>query len=232
MSFITRLFRPSIELPAGVVARLQAWRALPRQDERTALNRARIVVVDTETSGLDVRRDRLLAIGAVVVVAGRLQLGEGYEVTLHNPQPSSRDNILVHGISPDAQTTGVPADEALMGFLELARSDVLVAFHAGFDRAVLARALREHLGVSLPNPWLDAARLAPVLAPDAGLSNRSLDEWLAYFRVRAHARHRAVYDALATAELLLILLARAPRAGLTSIGQLLAAGAREQRFNL
>jgi len=230
MSFLTRLFRPHVELPSGLAARLEAWRAQPGLNERVPLNAARFVVVDVETSGLDSRRDRLLAIGAVVVEAGRLRPGEGYDVTVHNPVPSDRDNILVHGITPDAQTGGLAPDAALMGFLELARHDVLVAFHAGFDRAVLERALREQLGVRLPNLWLDVAVLAPVLAPEARLANGNLDEWLGYFGLRAHTRHSAAYDAYVTAELLLILLAGAVRAGLTSVGQVLAAGERRERL--
>jgi DNA polymerase-3 subunit epsilon len=230
MSFLTHLFRPHIELPAGLAGRLRAWQALPKLNERSALAAARFVVVDVETSGLDARRDRLLAIGAVAVEAGRLRPGEGYDVTVHNPVPSARSNILVHGISPDAQTAGLAADAALMGFLELARHDVLVAYHAGFDQAVLQRALREQLGVRLPNLWLDVAHLAPALVPEARLSNRSLDDWLAYFGLRAHSSHNAAYDAYATAELLLILLTRAARAGITSISQLLAAGDHQARL--
>lgn len=230
MSFLAHLFRPHVELPAGLAERLRAWQALPKLNERSALTAARFVVVDVETSGLDVRRDRLLAIGALAVEAGRLRPGEGYDVTVHNPVPSARANILVHGISPDAQTAGLAADAALMGFLELARHDVLVAYHAGFDQAVLQRALREQLGIRLPNLWLDVAHLAPALVPEARLANRSLDDWLAYFGLRAHSRHNAAYDAYATAELLLILLTRAARAGVTSISQLLAAGDHQARI--
>ena len=230
MSFLAHLFRPHVELPAGLAERLRAWQALPKLNERSALTAARFVVVDVETSGLDVRRDRLLAIGALAVEAGRLRPGEGYDVTVHNPVPSARANILVHGISPDAQTAGLAADAALMGFLELARHDVLVAYHAGFDQAVLQRALREQLGIRLPNLWLDVAHLAPALVPEARLVNRGLDDWLAYFGLRAHSRHNAAYDAYATAELLLILLTRAARAGVTSISQLLAAGDHQARI--
>lgn len=231
MNFLTHLFRPHVELPSALAGRLQTWRALPDMDEREDLKTARFVVVDVETSGLDARRDRLLAMGAVVVEAARLRPGEGYAVTLRNPVPSDRANILLHGIAPDDQAAGMAADAALMGFLELTRHDVLVAFHAGFDQAVLARALRQQLGVRLPNPWLDIAHLLPLLAPEARLVNRDLDASLAYFGLRAHTRHNAAYDAFATAELLLILLARATRHGYTHLGQLLAAGEQQKRFH-
>ena len=230
MSFLSRLFRLQVELSPDLAARLQAWCELRAASERVPLDQARFVVVDVETSGLDARRDRLLSIGAVTVAAGRMRPGEGYEAFVRNDTPSARANILVHGISPDAQSGGIAADEALMGFLELARRDVLVGYHAGFDQAVLTRATREQLGVRLPNLWLDVARLAPALVPEARAGHRSLDDWLVHFGLRAHARHSAAYDAYATAELLLVLLDRATRRGIASVSQLLAAGEPRERL--
>ena len=229
MSLLTRLFRPQVELPEALAQRVQAWRALPGVDERTSLAQARFVVVDVETSGLDARRDRLLAIGAVTIAAQRLLPGQGYEAFLRTETPSSHANILVHGITPQAQRRGSAPEAALMGFLEFARHDVLAAFHANFDRTVLDRAARSQLGVRPPNPWIDVAQLAPALVPEARLANRPLDDWLGYFGLRAHVRHSAASDAFATAELFLILLARAARRGLTSVSQLRAACERQQQ---
>ena len=227
---VTRLFRSQIELPEALAQRVRAWSALPGMDERTPLSQARFVVVDVETSGLDARRDRLLAIGAVVVEAQRLLPGQGSEAFLRAATPSSRANILVHGITPHAQRSGSAPEAALMGFLEFARRDLLVAFHANFDRMMLDRAVRTQLGVRLSNPWIDVAQLAPALVPEARLANRPLDDWLGYFGLRAHVRHNAASDAFATAEIMLILLARAARQGLTSVSQLCAACERQQRL--
>jgi DNA polymerase-3 subunit epsilon len=227
---VTRLFRPQVELPEALAQRVRAWRALSGMDERTPLSQARFVVVDVETSGLDARRDRLLAIGAVTIEAQRLLPGHGYEAFLRAATPSSRANILVHGITPHAQRSGSAPEAALMGFLEFARHDMLVAFHANFDQTVLDRAVRTQLGVRLPNPWIDVAQLAPALVPEARLANRPLDDWLGYFGLRAHVRHSAASDAFATAELFLILLARAARQGLTSVSQLRAVCERQQQL--
>ncbi len=230
MSFLTRLFRPHVELPEALAQRVRAWRALSEADERAPLAAARFAVVDVETSGLDARRDRLLAIGAVVVEAQRLLPGHGYAAFLRAATPSSRENILVHGITPHVQQGGDAPEAALMGFLEFARRDVLVAYHANFDQTVLDRAVRIQLGVRLLNPWIDVAQLAPALVPEAHLVNRPLDDWLGYFGLRAHVRHSAASDAFATGELMLILLARAAHQGLTSVGQLRAVCERQQRL--
>jgi DNA polymerase III subunit epsilon len=222
MSWLARLFRPHVELPQALAERLRVWRALPEADDRAPLAQARFVVVDVETSGLDARRDRLLAIGAVAVEAQRLLPGQGYEAFLRVAEPSSRENILVHGITPQTQVSGTGPEEALMGFLEVARRHVLVAFHAGFDQAVLDRATRTQLGVRLPNPWIDLAALAPALCPETRAARTGLDDWLAYFGLRAHVRHSAAYDAFVTAELLLVLLARAAAQGIKSVSALRA----------
>lgn len=229
MSWLARLFRPRVELPAGYASRVEAWKNLPAVGEKESLAQARFVVVDVETSGLNTRRDRLLSVGACAVEGPRLRTGENYESILRRDQASTRENILIHGIGPQAQAAGRSPEESLMGLLEFIGKHPLVAFHAGFDQAMLARDLRETLGVRAPNAWLDLAWLAPALVPEARLPQAGLDEWLAWFGLRAHTRHRAVDDAMVTGELFLILLKRAQARGLDTVGALLAVAGEHHR---
>jgi len=53
--------------------RLRRWFAMPAQPARLPHARARYVVVDTETTGLDMKRDRVIAIGAAGVDGGLLR---------------------------------------------------------------------------------------------------------------------------------------------------------------
>lgn len=230
MSWLTRLFRPHMELPEGYSRRIGSWRELPDASEKELLAEARFIVVDVETSGLDTRKDRLLSIGACAVEKSRLRAGENYATVLRHAQASRHENILIHGIGPQAQAAGIVPEECLMGFLEFAGKRPLVAFHSAFDQAMLNRDLRQTLGVRLPNRWLDLAQLAPALAPEARLPRAGLDEWLGYFRLRAHARHRAVDDAFATAELFLVLLARARARGVTTANMLHAICEQQARL--
>ena len=169
---------------------------------------ARWVVVDVETGGLDPARDPLLAIGAIAVVDARIVVADSFEVLVRPPRTSSRDNILVHGIGEQAQQAGLAPAEACGRFVEWAGDAPLVAFHAAFDRAVLARATRGALGRALPNPWLDLAELAPALHPGTGA--RALDDWLQWAGVPVDQRHHASSDAFATAMLFVRLLAAVP----------------------
>lgn len=228
MSWVARLFGPAVELPEDLATRLAAWRGLVEDSEQVALADAKLVVVDVETSGLDARRDRLLAIGACALRHERLLAGAGFERIVYQAEATSKENILVHGIAPGEQASGLPAEHALLDFLEFSGKHVLVAYHAWFDRTMLDRATREVLGVRLPHRWLDLAHLAPALYPEARLPRASLDDWLSRFNIYVRARHRAVDDVLATGELLLILLKRARARGLDTVGALLAAAESQQ----
>jgi DNA polymerase-3 subunit epsilon len=102
---------------------------------------------------------------------------------------------------------------------------VPVAFHAAFDAQVLARAAPRRM----PRRWLDLAALAPALYPRHAARCRALDEWLAEFGIAPLARHDALGDAFAAAQLLLVLLAAARRQGIATREQLEAA-ARDVRW--
>ena len=168
---------------------------------------SRWVVVDVEASGLDPARDRLLAIAAIGLrvdwPAKRLSvvLGDSFEVVLRQEAPSTRENILLHGIGVQRQAAGVPAPEALAAFCAFAGDAPLLAFHAAFDEALIARWMRLARRAVPPNRWLDIEPLCAVTHPE--VAARSFDEWLAHFGLRCAARHQAVADTLSACELLL-----------------------------
>ncbi len=125
----------------------------------------RWVVVDTETSGLDPHRDRLLAIGGIAVDDDGILLGDSFEVIVNGEPSGDAANIVVHGIGHGAQATGTPARDALTAFRAWAGDAPRVGFHTDFDGAVLRVA---DTGAGLPaddRPWLDLAQLAGALAP-------------------------------------------------------------------
>jgi DNA polymerase-3 subunit epsilon len=196
--------------------------ALPRQktDLRQPLAATRWCVVDVETGGLDAERDPLLSIGAVAIEADRIVYASSLEVGLTQAQSTTAANILIHGISGSEQRAGQAPHEALLAWLEFADGAPRVAFHAAFDQKVLQREERAQLGLTVVEPWFDAAVVAPLLFPDAAPHCRHLDDWLAHFGITVYARHGALADACATAELWLVLLAAAEREQIKTAQQL------------
>ena len=211
MSWWSSLIDRTPLLSADQHAALGAFMTLPKLDLTNTIYAQRFVVVDVESSGLNLKTDRLIAIGAVTVADGAVCLNQGFEVVLQQTTPSAVDNILIHGIDGTTQTSGMEPAAALLKFLAFIGNSPLVAYHAPFDRTMIDRATKTFLGIKIRNPWVDLAHIAPALFPEIAGGRRALDDWTTAFGIVNTNRHNAVADALATAQLLLVLLARAKR---------------------
>lgn len=166
----------------------------------------RWVVVDVETTGLDLRHDRLLAIAAIGLrvrgtAAPRIVAADAFDAVLQRSDALvDKNNILLHGIGVQQQRQGEPAPEVLAAFEQWLGDAPLIGFHTLFDVTMLSRALNDHRGHWLTRPWLDLEPLAAMLYGEG--APQTLDHWLARFRITCLERHRASADAFATAELL------------------------------
>src|SRR5215212_4809754 len=82
----------------------------------TPVSSVRFVVVDSETTGLDPRTDRLITIGAVAVVADEIHLNDAFDALIavdHNTPA-----VAVHGVTRDESQRGVTESTALERFLD------------------------------------------------------------------------------------------------------------------
>lgn len=165
------------------------------------------MVLDVETTGLDARRDALLAIAAVAVHRDgdrlRLAPADSFDVTLaHHALTIDRGNILLHGIGLGQQRSGAEPAVALREFEAWAADAPRLGFHVAFDRQVIERTRRAALaGRPPPAGWIDIATLARAVGPR--VQGRALDDWLDHYGIPCLRRHDAAADTLATAELLL-----------------------------
>jgi DNA polymerase-3 subunit epsilon len=142
--------------------------------------------VNTGATGLALGRDRLLAVAAIAVDAGLIAPG---------------DSIYVD-VEPD------PA-RALAELLAFVGKGPVVAFNAGFNRAILERAFEAHLGMVPALPWLDLFLLLPALFTQYFDGPARLGDWMRAFGIETFQRHHALGDAWAIAQLFLAAQARA-----------------------
>lgn len=177
------------------------------------LAEAEYVVVDLETTGGGPLEGGITEIGAVRVRGGRLV--ERF-ATLVNPRRRIQPFVVaLTGITDRMVREAPPIETALPAFLDFAGDAVLVAHNAAFDLGHLGRALEATRGVTITNPVLCTLRLARRLLPH--LKRRSLDAVAADLGVECGRRHRALDDALITAEVLTILLERAQAIGIARV---------------
>lgn len=185
------------------------------------------VVLDTETTGLDPDRDRILSIGAVRVHAGRILVKEALERYLEQDH-FDRNSVPIHGILREDAHARMPEAEALTELTAYIGDALIVGHHINFDRAILQRGLARHGLPALHNPCLDTGLLYQGTLLKTPLLKRkefySLDDLARRFDLPCTDRHTALGDAYLTAMALLHILDLLKAKGILSRKQLLRAG--------
>lgn len=192
--------------------------------EQTPAGQVRFVALDTETTGLDPRRDRIITIGAVAVCDSEILLEDSFEAMLRLAYNNS--SVTVHGITRDEAMEGMEEPEALADFLDYLRDGVIVGHHIGHDIEALNCACERHFNLLLRNRSLDTMDLTLRLNDAGAFPDRpmaqgfSLDALCEMFGVAPHDRHTAGGDAFLTARIFQRLLRAAKAVGLDSLASL------------
>jgi len=209
--------------PAPFIGVYQAlFRDTLRDD--TPWDEVRFVALDSETTGLDPRRDRLITIGAVAVVGGDILLDDAFEIMM--PVRYNTSSVTVHGITRDEARDGLPEPEALEALLGYLGTGVIVGHHILHDITALNLACDRHFGIELRNRFLDTMDLTlhlerdGVLPENTRIEGFSLDHLCQRFGVVPHDRHTAAGDAFITAQVFQRLLRLARKGGRDTLGAL------------
>jgi len=189
-------------------------------DPHRPLGEVDFVVVDVETTGWAPDRAQITEIAAVRVSAGQLL---GQFSSLVNPGSAIPERVAaLTGIS-DAMVGAAPSlDRVLPAFLAFARGCVLIAHNAPFDVGFLTAACQA-CDLPWPDfPVVDTVELARWALSEDEVPNCKLSTLAAFFGARTLPQHRALADALATADVLLGLLPRLSAAGVGTLAELSA----------
>ncbi len=127
------------------------WEAAPAQEW---------VALDLETTGLNVRQDAIIAIGAVRIVGNRVLTSERLELLVRPAQalPSLR-SVHIHRLRAQDLAQGLALQDALTQLLDFIGSRPLVGYYLEFDVAMLNRVLLPWLGTRLPQPQIEVSAL-------------------------------------------------------------------------
>ena len=177
------------------------------------------VVLDTETTGLDPAKARIVQIGAVTLTHGRLVLEERFERLVDPGVPIPASVTAIHGID-DAAVKGAPSFPAAFTDFEAFRAGRLVVGHnLGFDLALFRRECRLAGHAYAPPPSLDTRLLGQICFPSlAGYTLEILAERVGVTLDRA-GRHDAVGDAESAGAIFVALLPFLKEKGVRTVGE-------------
>jgi DNA polymerase-3 subunit epsilon len=170
---------------------------------------AEFVVVDLETTGLDLRRDQIVSYGGIVVRGGRAVVDSCVYGLVRPTRPVSRAAVEVHALRLEDLADAPLLEDCAHELIDLLAGRVLVAHAAWVEQAFLARALGAG-GARLEGPVVDTAALARetlvVRARDEG--EPQLERLATGLGLPVHTPHHALGDALTTANVFLALVSR------------------------
>ena len=200
-------------------------------DEETLLEVLPALVYDSETTGLDVVQDSLLAAGGVRMQGRRVYRAACFDLLVNPGRPIPPRSTAIHGIT-DAMVAQAPGPRAVLPRIRDAMTGcVLIGHNIGFDAAILqAEAGRTQLDDWPADPdRLCTLQLSAALWPE--MTDLNLDTIAARLGVDVRGRHTALGDALVTAEIWACLIPLLADAGVRTLAQAraFAAGARRVR---
>ncbi len=204
----------------------------PRIDEKKLITEARYVVVDTELTGLDEKKDSVVSIGAVRMTGGRIELGDAFYRLVSPRTELSAASVVIHEITPSEVAAKPAIDTVLADFLEFCGGAVLVGHFVSIDLNFLNREMRRTRRAGIRNSALDTfsiyewlrkrnkARDCFVMAPEG----YRLYDIVKCFDIPVNGAHNAIKDAFTTAQLFQRFFPMLLETGARHIGDLLKIG--------
>ncbi|NHN25799.1 3'-5' exonuclease [Flavobacterium jejuense] len=165
-------------------------------------NPKRYVVFDCETTGLDIKEDRILSIGAVAIVNNKIVVNDYYEVFI-SQTVFKATSVHIHGILKDGNEEKLTEREAIITFLNFIKSATLIGHHISFDIEIINEALNRLDAGRLKNQYMDTDIMYQKLKHFPDEQHTSLDELCDVFKIRKTDRHTSSGDAYLTALLFL-----------------------------
>lgn len=174
-------------------------------------------MLDTETTGLATRTDRIVQIGAVRITAGQVDTEDVFD-RLVNPGISIPEaSTAIHGLSDQDVAPADRFADVMPAFADWTGTDLVLGYAIGFDLAMFEA---EHRRAGLP--WktprsLDVAHLVALAAPS--LPSTGLDAAATWLGIQIRNRHQALGDARLAALVYLALLPKLKARGITTLAE-------------
>jgi len=189
------------------------WKAYISSFKNSKINpieASRFIAFDTETTGFDQNKDRILSIGAITIENKTIKVNKSLEIYLRQ-DVFNPETVKIHGLMKEGNLQKVSEIEAIEMFVNYIGNSVLVAHHARFDYGMINAMLQRHNLGKLKNKFIDTALLfkkSKHIIYQDNLDNYSLDELANLLDVPIMDRHTASGDALITGIVFLKTLSR------------------------
>jgi len=161
-----------------------------------------VVVFDTETTGLNPKKDEILSIGAVIVKENKILTSQKFELFVKPSREINEASIKIHQIRNIDLENGIDPHAAIELFLHFIGARPLVGYYLEFDMKMIHKYIKPWLGITLPNPQTEVSGLYHdkkiKFIPD-GIIDLRFDVMMNDLGLPIFGKHDALNDAVMTA---------------------------------
>ena len=199
----------------------------------TILDDAKFVVFDTELTGLNVRRDSIVSLGAVKMVGGRISVGDYFYRVVEPETELTAGSIVIHEITPSEAASSPAIGLILPEFLDFCTDSVLVGHFVSLDLSFINKEMKRLKGSPLLRPAVDTRKLFSWLMKkednscafdEKKMTAMDLSSLARRYQIPFLKAHNALEDAFVTAQLFQRLLTELPSWGIRTVADLLTIG--------
>ncbi|MBN2654988.1 MAG: 3'-5' exonuclease [Nitrospirae bacterium] len=194
------------------------------------LNSANFVVIDTELTGLDLKKDSIVSIGAIKVTAGKIELGNFFYRVIQPETDLKKESIVIHGITPTEAMECPGIGILLPEFINFCKGRVIVGHCVDIDISFINKEVKKIAGFNMQNPALDTFKMhCYIKKRDENIDafcpmhtqGASLFEIAKNNGITISSAHNALSDAFVTAQLFQRFIGKLEHFGIETVRDLL-----------
>lgn len=204
-----------------------------KEDYDLSIEEASYVVMDTELTGLDLRRDSIISIGAIKMSGTGIDLGRTFHRLIKPATHIKPESIIIHGLTPSELIESPPLEEIIAEFIDFCGKDIVVGHFVSIDMHFLKREIKRICSIEFQNPYIDTSVIYRWIKENTGSFSRHYEEEKEGSDLFSIAReygitvkegHNALGDAFMTAQVFQRFLRILPGLGVRRVKELLRIG--------
>lgn len=169
-------------------------------------NEDEFICFDCETTGLDVKNDDIISIGAVLIKNNTILSSQKFVRFVKPKTKLQAEAIKVHHIREMDLEDALEIEDVIEEFLDFVGNRKLVGYFLEFDVAMINKYTKQQIGITLPNKTYEVSALYHdwkiEKIPQSNIDLR-FDSILNDLQIPPFGKHDALNDALMTSMMFL-----------------------------
>jgi DNA polymerase-3 subunit epsilon len=161
-----------------------------------------VVVLDCETTGLNLRTDEVIAVAAIVIRGNRIMTSEAYRAVIRADRAPTSESIKIHRLRAHDVAQGRPMHEVLPELLRFIGGRPIVGYYVDFDVRMLDKYVLRYIEAKLPNRRIEVSEIYFALkyggTPPGTVLDLRFQSILSDLGIPSLEQHDAFNDALMT----------------------------------